>query len=99
MRKLLYTLVICLVIVTGIVVFTNKDSKGSGGSGSSGGSSFTNKFGTASTVCAHSGCSRTIAKSGDTNCCTTHSNKCGNCKCYIDEDAMYCMTCLSNALS
>ncbi len=60
---------------------------------------FTNHYGTATTICAHSGCSAFIAKSGDTNCCKTHSNKCGNCKCYIDEDAMYCMRCLENALA
>lgn len=60
---------------------------------------FTNKFGTATTVCAHAGCNNYIANSGDTNCCTVHSNRCGNCSRYIDEDAMYCMTCLENALS
>jgi|GEM_PF-2154588 len=62
-------------------------------------SSFTNDYGTSTTKCAHSGCSRYIASSGDTNCCTVHSNKCGNCRCYIDEDAMYCMDCLMDALS
>lgn len=62
-------------------------------------SSFTNDYGTSSTICAHSGCTRTIASSGDTNCCIIHSNDCGNCGCYIDEDAMYCMDCLREALS
>ena len=71
----------------------------SNSSGSSSSGSFTNKFGTRTTKCAVSGCSNYIAKSGDTNCCTTHSNKCGNCYCYIDGDAMYCMSCLSGALS
>ena len=66
--------------------------------GSSGSGSFTNKYGTSTTKCAVSGCSNYIAKSGDTNCCTTHSNKCGNCYCYIDGDAMYCMDCLEDAL-
>lgn len=60
---------------------------------------FTNKYGTATTICAHAGCNNYIASSGDTNCCRTHSNKCLNCKKYIDEDAMYCMTCLTSALS
>lgn len=62
------------------------------------GSGFTNRYGTPSTICAHSGCSKTIASSGDTNCCKTHSNRCGNCGCYIDEDAMFCMDCLEDAL-
>ena len=64
----------------------------------SGSSGFTNKFGTATTKCAHSGCSNFIASSGDTNCCTTHSRKCLECKKYIDEDATYCMSCISKAL-
>ena len=65
------------------------------GNSSSNNSKFTNKYGTATTICAHSGCNKYIASTGDTNCCTTHSNKCLNCKKYIDEDAMYCMSCLS----
>ncbi len=60
-------------------------------------SSFTNKYGTPTTKCAHSGCNNYIASSGDTNCCTTHSNKCLECNKYIDEDAMYCMDCLTKA--
>ena len=60
-------------------------------------SSFTNKFGTPTTKCAHTGCNNYIASSGDTNCCVTHSNKCLECKKYIDEDAMYCMDCLKKA--
>ena len=59
--------------------------------------SFTNKFGTSKTICAHSGCSSYIASSGDTNCCPAHSNKCLTCGCYIDEDAAWCMSCLSKA--
>lgn len=68
---------------------------------SSNGSSrtFTNKYGTTSTKCAHPGCSNFIASSGDTNCCATHSRRCQECNCYIDEDAMYCMDCIQNALS
>ena len=61
-------------------------------------SNFSNKYGTASTKCAYSGCSRNIASSGDTNCCATHSNKCGICGCYIDSDAMFCMSCLEDSL-
>ena len=60
-------------------------------------SSFTNKYGTPTTLCAHSGCSNYIASSGDTNCCTTHSRKCLECGKYIDEDATYCMDCLKKA--
>lgn len=59
--------------------------------------SFTNKFGTATTICNHSGCTNYIASSGDTNCCTKHSNRCLSCKCYIDEDAMFCISCLIKA--
>lgn len=55
---------------------------------------FTNKYGTATTRCAYDGCSKYIASSGDTNCCVSHSNKCLNCKCYIDSDAAFCMDCL-----
>lgn len=61
--------------------------------------SFTNKYGTPTTKCAHSGCDNYIASSGDTNCCTKHSKRCANCGCYIDEDATYCMDCIKNALS
>ena len=60
---------------------------------------FNNKFGTSSTLCAKPGCDAFIARSGDTNCCEVHSNRCGNCYCYIDGDAMYCMSCIENALS
>lgn len=61
-------------------------------------SSFTNKYGTSTTKCAHSGCSNYIASSGDTNCCTTHSRRCIECNCYIDEDANWCMKCIEDAL-
>lgn len=64
------------------------------GSSSSG---FSNKYGTSSTKCAVSGCSNYIASSGDTNCCASHSNKCLECRKYIDGDAMYCMSCLTSA--
>ena len=59
--------------------------------------SFSNEYGTASTKCAHPGCNNNIASSGDTNCCTVHSNRCLDCNKYIDEDAMYCMDCLTKA--
>jgi uncharacterized membrane protein len=59
---------------------------------------FTNKYGTATTICNHSGCTNTIATSGDTNCCTVHSNKCAECGCYIDEDALFCIDCLLEAI-
>lgn len=79
---------------------TSSSSSSSGSSKSSSStSSFTNAYGTPTTKCAHSGCNNYIASSGDTNCCTTHSNKCLNCGKYIDEDAMYCMSCLTKAAS
>lgn len=73
----------------------------SSGTKSSGNSTtpFTNKYGTRTTKCAHKGCNNYIASSGDTNCCTVHSNKCLNCGKYIDEDAMYCMDCLTDYFS
>lgn len=58
---------------------------------------FTNKYGTRDTLCAHLGCTNYIASSGDTNCCTVHSNKCYECGCYIDEDASWCVDCLTKA--
>ena len=63
-----------------------------------GSSSFTNKYGTPTTKCAHPGCNKYIAPSGDTNCCVTHSNRCADCGKFIDEDAMYCMDCLTKAV-
>lgn len=75
---------------------SHSDNSSFSPSGSSG-TSFTNAYGTADTKCAHSGCNNYIASSGDTNCCTTHSNKCLECGKYIDEDAVYCMSCLSKA--
>ncbi len=76
---------------------TESDSKPSSseGSGDTSSSSFTNKYGTPTTKCVKSGCNNYIAKSGDSNCCTTHSNRCLECNCYIDGDAMYCMSCLT----
>ena len=77
---------------------TNSNSSSSSSSYSSS-SSFTNNFGTPTTKCNHSGCTRYIASSGDTNCCTVHSNRCGTCGKYIDEDASYCMDCIRKALN
>ena len=59
--------------------------------------SFTNKYGTSTTKCAHTGCTKYIANSGDTNCCTEHSNRCLDCKKYIDEDAYWCVSCIAAA--
>lgn len=59
---------------------------------------FTNKYGTPTTVCAHKGCTNYIASSGNTNCCERHSRNCLSCGKYIDEDAMYCVGCLAEAL-
>ncbi len=76
---------------------SSSSSKSYNSYSSSKSSSFTNKFGTSTTKCAHSGCNNYIAPSGNTNCCTTHSNRCLDCNCYIDEDAMYCIDCLVKA--
>lgn len=61
--------------------------------------SFTNKYGTPKTICAHTGCNNVIASTGDTNCCTVHSNRCAGCGCYIDEDATFCMDCIEKAIN
>ena len=55
---------------------------------------FYNAYGTEDTICAHIGCDNKIARTGDTNCCIVHSNRCGECYKYIDEDAMFCMECI-----
>lgn len=59
--------------------------------------SFTNKYGTRTTICHHSGCNEYIATSGDTNCCPKHSRRCLECGAYIDEDANYCLSCIKKA--
>ncbi|MBQ7741225.1 MAG: hypothetical protein IJT65_08350 [Eubacterium sp.] len=76
---------------------TTREYTTSGGYSSE--SSFSNKYGTRSTICAHPGCTNTIASSGDTNCCALHSKRCAQCGKYIDEDAIYCIDCLSDAAS
>ena len=60
-------------------------------------STFTNAYGTPTTKCAHAGCNNYIASSGDTCYRTTHSKKCLECGKYIDEDAMYCLSCIAKA--
>jgi hypothetical protein len=59
---------------------------------------FHNSFGDMNTKCAYPGCDRRIVTSGDSNCCSAHSNRCGNCNKYIDGDAMFCMDCIREAL-
>ncbi len=76
-------------------ISTGKSSSSNGKKSSS--TSFTNKYGTSTTKCAHPGCNNYIASSGDTNCCTVHSNKCLECGKYIDEDATWCMDCLTKS--
>lgn len=49
--------------------------------------------------CAHDGCNNTAVSTGDSIYCAVHSNNCLNCGCYIDGDAMYCMSCIESALS
>lgn len=48
--------------------------------------------------CLHEGCKREQVTSGDSRYCEIHSNKCLQCGCYIDEDALYCLNCLVEAL-
>ncbi len=94
-RSLAKVFIIILCVIIGICLFSlifdnDFDSTGSGNNSSS----FTNKYGTSTTRCYVSGCNNFIARSGDTNCCVAHSNKCLNCRCYIDGDATYCMSCI-----
>ena len=84
----------------GVVVATAKPSPTSKPvSNSSTSTSFTNKYGTRTTICANSGCSNYIASSGDTNSCVSHSNKCQECGKYIDSDAIWCMNCITKSLT
>ena len=78
---------------------TSKTSSSSSSTKKPSSTSFTNKYGTATTKCAKEGCNNYIASSGDTAYCTTHSNRCLECNKYIDGDAMYCLDCLSKAVS
>lgn len=89
----------CIAVVTETAQSNSNSVSGKSSSGSSTTSTvFTNKYGTATTKCAHSGCNNYIASSGDTNCCTTHSNRCLRCGKYIDEDATYCIDCIAAVL-
>lgn len=100
---ILSVVIFIIVLVVILTTCTGKKKTNSYSSGSkSGGSynssssgSFTNKYGTPTTKCAHKGCNNYIASSGDTNCCTVHSRRCGECGKYIDEDALFCIDCLS----
>ena len=56
--------------------------------------SFSNAYGTSTTICAHDGCTNYVASTGDTNCCVMHSNRCAECGKYIDEDAIFCASCI-----
>lgn len=48
--------------------------------------------------CLHEGCTNMAAITGDSFYCETHSNKCMGCGNYIDEDAMFCLNCIVEAL-
>ncbi len=48
--------------------------------------------------CLHDGCSKKAVTTGDSFYCENHSNKCLVCGCYIDEDAMFCLNCIVEAL-
>lgn len=48
--------------------------------------------------CLHEGCAKMAATTGDSFYCETHSNNCMECGCYIDEDAMFCLNCIVEAL-
>ena len=89
--------VIIAIIVYGNCDFGNANTSSSSSSSLSS-TYFTNKYGTPTTKCKHSGCNRNIATSGDTNCCEVHSNKCQICSKYIDEDAQVCMECVEKTL-
>lgn len=47
--------------------------------------------------CLHEGCTNMAATTGDSFYCETHSNRCLECDCYIDEDAMFCLNCIVEA--
>lgn len=48
--------------------------------------------------CRHNGCSKKAVTSGDSRYCEEHSNECMGCGEYIDEDAMFCLNCIVDAL-
>ena len=90
----------CMSCIEKAATASKKSSSSSTTSSSSSSSSgsFTNAYGSPTTKCAYPGCNNPVASSGDTNCCSAHSNRCLNCGKLIDSDAMYCMSCLSKAL-
>ena len=57
-----------------------------------------NKTTSGGKTCAKSGCTNKAVTTGDSVYCATHSNRCGQCGCYIDGDAMYCLSCIAKAL-
>ena len=59
---------------------------------------FTNKFGTNKTLCHRNGCKETIAFSGNTKYCETHSEKCRKCGEYINAGTTLCEDCKKNLL-
>lgn len=56
------------------------------------------KVDTTPSKCLHSGCTNNAASTGDSYYCTEHSSRCLECNCYIDEDAMFCLNCIVEAL-
>ena len=48
--------------------------------------------------CAMSGCEAYAVTSGDSVYCEQHSERCLNCGCYIDYDAIFCMPCIEDAI-
>lgn len=92
----LFVACFCILSITGCSYNYNSKTTSykSSSSSSNRNSNFTNAYGTPTTKCAHRGCTNYIASSGNTNCCTVHSNKCLECHKYIDEDALYCMSCI-----
>lgn len=48
--------------------------------------------------CLHSGCTNKAVTTGDSIYCESHSNKCTECGKYIDEDAIFCLNCIVEAL-
>ncbi|MBQ7119639.1 MAG: hypothetical protein IJO09_05445 [Oscillospiraceae bacterium] len=90
--------VICAIVFYNLLSVASTDSQSTSSGSGAASSSFSNAYGTPDTVCVVSGCNKKIASSGDTNCCTSHSNCCGECGKYIDGDAMYCMSCIKDAI-
>ena len=56
------------------------------------------KIDTSPEQCLHSGCSNMAASTGDSFYCEKHSNRCLECNKYIDEDALFCLNCIVEAL-